>query len=209
MRNSKRLIIFLLILIFSYLIVRNYDIEPFFAVPNETNLKNVAFTNDNGDIFSVEKSAVFTKGMIVAFTGRTAPKGWALCNGDTVKAIDGSNLITPDLRGRFILGATFGDVPDDNDRGGRKLDINDKGGERKHKLTIKELAKHSHRVYRTSDRDGGQYPKNSIKNLMITDRPSVYTDNSDDNVPFIENSGEDEPHNNMPPYYVLAFIIKL
>lgn len=36
----------------------------------------------------------------------TAPIGWAICNGQTVTMNDGSSLVTPDLIGRYPLGAT-------------------------------------------------------------------------------------------------------
>lgn len=40
----------------------------------------------------------FVRGMIVPFVGTVAPTGWAICDGTTTGV--------PDLRGRFILGAS-------------------------------------------------------------------------------------------------------
>ena len=58
---------------------------------NVTN--NNQLTNGAGYITA---SQAFTSGMIVMFTGSTAPSGWAICNG----LPNG----TPDLRNRFIVG---------------------------------------------------------------------------------------------------------
>ncbi|MBU2573933.1 MAG: phage tail protein [Elusimicrobia bacterium] len=50
---------------------------------------------------------IFPKGVIVMWSGQgsEAPDGWCLCDGRTCPAPDGSNVTTPDLSGRFILGA--------------------------------------------------------------------------------------------------------
>lgn len=48
-------------------------------------------------------------GVITAWYGTVAsiPDGWALCNGQTIARSDGAgDIVTPDLRGRFIAGAT-------------------------------------------------------------------------------------------------------
>ena len=65
------------------------------------------------------------KGIIVAFSGDVSgiPQGWALC--------DGTNG-TPDLRGRFILGAGQG-------TGLTERKLKDNGGEEMHTLTIDEI----------------------------------------------------------------------
>ena len=69
------------------------------------------------------------KGTIVAFNGNTAPTGWAICDGKTVKGYK-----TPDLRGRFIRmtgsGHSFGN----------------KGGADYHTLASNELPSHSHDI---------------------------------------------------------------
>ena len=44
----------------------------------------------------LSNSSLFVTGMIMMYTGSTAPSGWAICNGQNG---------TPDLRNRFIVGA--------------------------------------------------------------------------------------------------------
>ena len=54
-------------------------------------------------------SSLFVTGMIMMYTGSTAPSGWAICNGQNG---------TPDLRDRFIVGA--GSAYSVNNTGGSK-----------------------------------------------------------------------------------------
>ncbi len=54
------------------------------------------FTNDTNYITVAQVPTSFVTGMILMYTGTTAPTGWALC--------DGQNG-TPDLRDRFIVGS--------------------------------------------------------------------------------------------------------
>lgn len=130
------------------------------------------------------------KGTIVAWSGVTAPVGWALCNGEAG---------TPDLRGKFILswdprGGKHGKVPgsDYNQMGGS-------GGNQVHQLSVGELAAHTHafvaniNAYKKFDTADGNEPNDfggeGWSNTAAT--------------------GGNEVHNNMPPYFVLAYIMKL
>jgi len=68
------------------------------------------------------------KGVIVAWSGTNVPQGWQLC--------DGTNG-TPDLRGRFILGAGQGP-------GLTGRNMGESGGEETHLLTVQEMPPHNH-----------------------------------------------------------------
>jgi microcystin-dependent protein len=121
------------------------------------------------------------KGMISMWSGDVTkiPSGWALC--------DGTNG-TPDLRGRFIVGHGKGD-------GLTERKITEKGGEENVTLTEAQMPVHNHPATRFDGNNsctcGGGGCACSM-GFATTD-----------------NRGGSQPHNNMPPFYVLAYIIKL
>lgn len=94
---------------------------------------------------------------------------------------DGNNN-TPDLRNKFILG------------GGDKYAIGATGGEEEHTLSIDEIPSHNHSYPQYTSAPGGGVSGNQA----IHSSNTVYTN----------KTGGDQPHNNMPPYYVLCFIMK-
>lgn len=93
---------------------------------------------------------------------------------------------TPDLRGRFILG--------NNDT----HTIGTAGGSEEVTLTIDQIPSHAHKVYVTE----GEYVNEGV-DVMSIGRSNLYTSN------YSSNAGKGKAHNNMPPYYVLAFIMKV
>ncbi|MBR4631848.1 MAG: hypothetical protein IKO48_00805 [Elusimicrobia bacterium] len=97
---------------------------------------------------------------------------------------DGTNG-TPDLRDRFVLGA------------GRNYTVDSTGGEATHTLTIDEMPRHNHTTQWRSFSGGGG---------------SGYTDpvNPETGDLYIPTSyvGNSQPHNNMPPYYSLCYIMR-
>ena len=68
-------------------------------------------------------SSLFVTGMILMYTGSTAPSGWAICNGQNG---------TPDLRDRFIVGA------------GSAYSVNNTGGANSVTLTEAQIPSHNH-----------------------------------------------------------------
>ncbi len=124
------------------------------------------------------------KGTIVSWTGSSAPAGWALC--------DGANG-TPDLRGRFVLG--FGQGAGLSNR-----PMGQAGGEEAHTLNINEMPEHSHThtAYHANFKHSGDATEGSTK----PDCCGGFKVQGD-------NTGGNQPHNNMPPFYVLAYIMKL
>jgi len=148
------------------------------SVYNKENLRitNVTATGNitADDMVTNTFNPTNWKGIIVAFSGDTPPKGWAFC--------DGKNN-TPDLRDRFILGKSD------------KSKIGNTGGEKNHTLTIDEIPAHTHTVSNvpTYDRHCG----NSSSCAGYKGRQTT------------SSTGGGKAHNNMPPYYVLAYIIKL
>lgn len=130
-------------------------------------------------------------GGIIMWSGSTAPSGWSLCTGQTV-----NNIVTPDLRGRFVLASGTGS-------GLTARTIGQSGGEETHVLTIGEMPSHSH----TTTLGNNGFPDGS------SDRQHnnyiLYPDRTDDKTAFNSSAtGGGAAHTNMPPYYVLAFIMR-
>jgi len=126
-------------------------------------------------------------GVIVMWSGSidAVPAGWALC--------DGTNS-TPDLRERFIVGAG-GDNPAVS---GAAYTPGLVGGENEHILTLPEMPQHRHNMqfrHTYSAKYTGGYPYMWVADAGSTE---VYTD----------YQGNSAPHENRPPFYALAFIIK-
>jgi len=160
-----------------------------------------AFTAGNG----VPKNA------IIMWSGAIdqIPEGWALC--------DGTNG-TPNLRDRFVVGA------------GNTYSVGSYGGETQHVLTLNELPAHSHVVdppavntsingnhaHTVNARDAGTNGSiigedngNGTLHAVTTTTNGSHS-HSIDIQPFASQSvGGGLPHNNLPPYYALAFIMKL
>lgn len=113
-------------------------------------------------------------------TDTSTERGFALCNG---------NNGTPDLSGKFIAGlsSAVGDYDT----------IGNTGGEETHTLTIDEMPVHSHNV--GIDQDGSDAPGSNASTGS----------NVQDSQAGTSNTGGGQPHENRPPYYVLAYVMKV
>ena len=89
---------------------------------------------------------------------------------------------TPDLRNRFVVAA------------GREYDIGDTGGSNEHQLTVSEMPRHRHNYRRQRNSRRGRNRN--------TNRPRFERNRN------TNNTGGDQPHENRPPYYALAYIQK-
>ena len=89
---------------------------------------------------------------------------------------------TPDLRGRFILGVSDSHT------------VNSTGGEETHTLSVNEMPRHNHTITAGQTRQGVV----GIEYVQVNGS-SVYNSTY---------SGGNQPHNNMPPYYTLCYIMK-
>lgn len=134
------------------------------------------------------------KGAIIMWSGTAVPEGWMLCDGK-----DG----TPDLTDRFVLGTS--DLTKINQRGGSQT--HDHGGATAPvTLTINQIPAHDHGIYR-----GDRVNEANMEGLGSSHNPSYDRFGPVKTLP----TGGGQPHShgispsvNLPPYFVLAFIMK-
>ena len=155
---------------------------------------------DGSAVFIVKKIGLLY-GTIMAFSGKfddyghpididtgPADTGWHIC--------DGTNG-TPDLRGRFILGASDSHA------------VGSTGGEENHKLTINEMPKISGSIGTYiiwgSNRNESGVLHNNVGGTKFPSAAAENAYSSNISISF----GNDQPHNNMPPYYALSYIMKI
>lgn len=153
------------------------------------------------------------------------PPGWAFC--------DGANG-TPDLRGRFVLGrgsrtngtkggteveqVTIEQIPSHTHTGSTDGNLQ--------QATTSPNGDHTHTIsFDKKGDDGGHSKKNAHKDWMLADHHrkhhtvgmttdgdhthSVSGSITGDGPFTVGSSGGGQAHNNMPPYYVLAYIMKI
>ena len=155
-------------------------------------------------------------GILAPFAGSTAPDGWLLCDGSAVSrttysslfaviaatygAGDGSTTFTlPDLRGRMALGLdNMGGTSRDIVTAATADTLGAETGEEMHQLTVDELASHSH----IHEGITGNIPQNDTGNANGTVNYTEYGTVTSN------NTGTNQPHNNMPPYMALNYLIK-
>ena len=196
------------------------------------SMSQVKFINENNNRESLQTiidnkvNDAMPELSIISYAGSIIPNDWQLCNGELLKYLNNnpvdnsdirtSNFIasngyrkTPDLRGRFILGSGEGD-------GLIQRDIHTNGGEETHTLTIAEMPSHNHGDDNFSAGAIGAnectYSGEYIGGLVPTPPlPALATTNwhlSCSKRHQHQYEGNDASHNNMPPYYVLTYIIK-
>ena len=177
----------------------NYEMKEVTDILGKKSLQ-VTDTSD-----ASQKGGFIPTGGIIMWSGSSSavPNGWAIC--------DGRNG-TPDLRGRFIVGMSNTDSLNRGYTNGEKnrseyRTIGNAGGQQKVTLSISEMPSHRHN-YQEYDRsvrqqksgekeafNGGGSSNQNRYNLRWWGR--------------MQSQGGNQPHENRPPYYVVAFIMKL
>ena len=131
----------------------------------------------------------------------TIPAGWALCDGSQG---------TPNLSGKFIRGTSPGQNPSDGGGSTSHTHVYKKVPQHKHDITDKE---HSHSIPNNialdfSNSYGGSFGAGPIRGPWGTETTSKATGiTSTDNGGVVDPSTESGEH--LPPYYYLAYIMKL
>ena len=144
---------------------------------------------------------IFVAGMIIMWSGTiaTIPTGWLLCNGSSS---------TPDLRDKFIIGATA------DSGGAAKTNVTgtptQTGGTKdaivvSHTHTLTD-AGHNHSV--TVGNQGGVNGSVSGGGSIAVPGNAAYTTTTATTGITMATAGTSGTDQNLPPYYALAFIMK-
>ncbi len=174
-------------------------------------------------------NALVPTGAIIMWSGTIAsiPVGWALCNG-----VGG----TPNLSGRFIVGYDASSPTTPANLTGPSTanvtnygTVKNTGGENAHTLLKNEIPKHKHAIGNGPDGATLSDPGNHNHSYSARNGSGHETGNATDNLGYQTYNTSDagahshsgvsgdgtmdglnnQPNENRPPYYVLAFIIKL
>lgn len=139
-------------------------------------------------------------GTIIAFAGNSIPKGWLLCDGSLKSKKTFANLYgvigktygesgktfrVPDLRGRVGVGDAQGSNLS-------QRSIGQAGGAETVTLTIQQMPAHSHEIVAHRNGDGFHGVDEGGGQERVHTQPS----------------GDGQPHENMPPYLVIRYLIK-
>ena len=154
----------------------------------------------NTTINVVVKDSSIPKGAIIMWSGSitTIPSGWALCNGANG---------TPDLRNRFVIGSSS-DVSGVSNTS--VTGANTKSGGSKDAVVVS----HTHTGIANSGSGGGSFVNGlnfgGSLGFSIEGSKLTFSSASAHTHPLTINStGSSGTNANLPPYYALAFIMKL
>jgi len=156
------------------------------------------------------------------FTGNFAPKGWALCDGQLMSISQNTALFSllgttygGDGKSNFALPNLQGCAPMQAGQGpGLSLrDLGETSGEQTVTLLQTEMPAHSHTAQGDSQGAGDGNPQNEVWGAGGRFGPKAFTATSPQNVQMsplgTSITGGSQPHNNMPPFLGLTFIIAL
>jgi len=140
-----------------------------------------------------------------------APKGWALCNGQTLPINQNQALFSllgttygGDGRVNFALPNLQGRIPNHMGNG---LTLGERAGETAHTVNISELPAHTHLSVGSSNAVSQPAPTGNLWATKAND--FAPTPDSAMNPACVGVVGGSQPHDNMSPYLVLNFIIAL
>lgn len=203
----------------------NYSWNDFASL---TTIRDLVSKNDAQDkqIALLQPTPV---GAVLMWAGRvnatSLPENYMLCDGTKLAAADypelynvigtmhnpsgvtGGYFCLPDLRGRFIAGYA-GSADTDY------YTIGKTGGEKKHSLTVSEMPSHQHNVkdyyyvenYSTGGISGNEQISSAVKGSGDSDTDNKYLFYKNH---YTDSAGSGVAHENRPPYYTLAYIIRV
>jgi microcystin-dependent protein len=157
-------------------------------------------------------------GGIIMWSGSTAPTGWALCDGRTVNGYK-----TPNLKGRFVVGYDNG-VADYNNPGNlstKGTGSSNLGGSEDVTLTNNQMPRHNHGGSTVSagvhshftmlgvEGDDSGHGSSSSEYTLGPFKLFVSALPAGAHAHTINPDGGTSAHENRPPYYTLAYIMRV
>lgn len=172
-------------------------------------------TNNDGEynaldcMWVLSNSSSSPLGVILPYAASTAPEGWMVCDGSEISRDEYSDLFSlidttygpgngnttfniPNLSGRIPVGLDINGNTISNAK-----NIGDIGGEETHTLTKDEMPSHSHDYLQLTE----------LGNIGMVSNYGDYSSSMVETSTSIE--GANQPHNNMQPYLVTNYIIKI
>ena len=157
------------------------------------------------------------------FAGNFAPRGWAVCNGQLMPISQNTALFSllgttygGDGKTTFALPNLQGSAPLHPGQGNglSQRFLGETGGEPSVTLINSEMPGHGHVVSATSTPGSVPDPANAVWGVAGVARgTSMYSAGPGSSQQMspqaFSTAGSSQPHNNMPPYLVLTFIIAL
>ena len=132
----------------------------------------------------IKNTSRIKKGTVYMWSGSIIPDGFIFCDGSSKNGYS-----TSDMRNRFILGSSSAQGT---------------GGSAQHQLTINEMPEHKHVCpWGEWKREGAPWGFYGTDNRNGTGKGTDW----DNWWRYSSPEGNDEPHNNLPPFYALAFIM--
>ena len=204
--------------VYQSLTVENIDVKGEFQLNGSTGTSGQVMVSQGADSSPIWGSG-FPVGGIIIWSGSTGsiPSGWALCNGANG---------TPDLRNRFVVGAGSTYAVDATGGSADAINVT-----HKHGGSVSVATKSLSGTIKTRNGGGGRYADSvpvsttgvfTWKNLTGGvgngwqgeggGNSATITMNANHNhsaTLSISNAGSSGTNKNLPPYYALAYIMKL
>jgi microcystin-dependent protein len=158
------------------------------------------------------------------FGGNFAPAGWALCNGQLMSISQNTALFSllgttygGDGRVTFSLPNLQGSTPMQQGQGPglSQRYLGEVGGVPNVNLINSEMATHTHTALAVDDSGTSTSPTNNTWAQALKGRvgDNLYSSGQQPNLLMnpqtVQPTGGSQPHNNMPPYLTVTFIIAL
>ncbi|SHG49509.1 Microcystin-dependent protein [Jatrophihabitans endophyticus] len=157
------------------------------------------------------------------FAGNYPPTGWALCNGQLMPISQNTalysllgNIYGGDGRTTFALPNLTGSSPMQQGQGSNLSQrvLGESGGEQSVTLLSSEMPAHTHTAMGVAAQGNTSSPAGATWAQSLNGRQgaklySTATPNTAMNPLSTQVAGSGQPHNNMPPYLCVTFIIAL